>query len=72
MFLYRTITYAWNRNGNKEETEHVNVTMEEFHYTSIRNVKEIDQFSFERNMKATVIQDSRNPNNFLYLSELDG
>ena len=46
--------------------------MEEFHYTSIRNVKEIDQFSFERNMKATVIQDSRNPNNFLYLSELDG
>ena len=48
-----------------------NLTMEEFSFTLIRNVKQNDQFSFERNAKATVIQDSRNPNNFLYLTECD-
>ena len=48
-----------------------NLTMEEFSFTLIRNVKQNDQFLFERNAKATVIQDSRNPNNFLYLSECD-
>ena len=51
--------------------EDVNITLQEFHYTSIRNVKKIDRFAYERNTKAAVIQDSRNPNNFLYLSESD-
>jgi hypothetical protein len=48
-----------------------NLTIEEFSFTLIRNVKQNDQFVFERNAKATVIQDSRNPSNFLYLTECD-
>ena len=71
-FRYRTLKYSWTRNGKNEETENVNITLQEFHYTSIRSVKKIDRFAYERNNKAAVIQDSRNPNNFLYLSESDG
>ena len=70
-FRYRTLRYSWTRNRKNEEMEDVNITLQEFHYTSIRNVKKIDRFAYERNTKAAVIQDSRNPNNFLYLSESD-
>ena len=48
-----------------------NITLEKLHITSIRNLKQCDHFSFERNVKASVIQDSRNPNNFLYVTEYD-
>ena len=48
-----------------------NITLEKLHFTSIRNLKQCDHFSFERNVKASVIQDSRNPNNFLYVTEYD-
>ena len=78
IFLFsRMISYEFNLSDDEEEKSRQparlfqNITLEKLHFTSIRNLKQCDHFSFERNVKASVIQDSRNPNNFLYVTEYD-
>ena len=72
---FRRITYWFAHNSSTDEqlntTLSSNVTLEEFYFTLIRNIKMHDHFSYERNFKASVIQDARNPHRFLYLTEYD-
>lgn len=73
----RVISYEFNHFPDEDEISRQpatllqNITLEELHFTSMRNLKRSDHFSYERNGKAAVIQDSRNPNNFLYVTEYD-
>ena len=73
---FRKIMHTFSLNPSAQEEDRNstisnNITMEEFYFTSIRNIKSNDHFSFKRSLKGNVIQDSRNPNIFMYLTELD-